>query len=133
MISSPQLSLLTTHWAASRSPKWPNTRGRMPWPSRRANSPSGVPITRLKAPRQQAAAVRMASLQPSPASTASWRAKAISSESVVEVNSPERWSREMRSSAAFTRLPLWARAKGPRRVISTTGWALQTRLLPVVE
>jgi len=133
MMSRPQDSLLTTHWPRSASPRRPNTSGRMPCPSRRAKQPSGVPITRLKAPRQRAAAARIAAFHPIPPSTPCCRAKAINSESVVEVNSPARWAREKRSSAAFTRLPLWARAKGPSRVISTTGWALHTLLLPVVE
>ena len=77
----------------------------------------------------------MAASQSSPPFTACWMAKAISSESVVEVNSASGVSAAMawRSSAAFTRLPLWAKAKAPKRVLSTTGWALQALLLPVVE
>ena len=75
----------------------------------------------------------MAADQSSPRSTACCTAKAISSESVVEVNSACPSSTNSRNSRAFTRLPLWAKAKAPSRVINTTGWALHTRLLPVVE
>jgi hypothetical protein len=37
------------------------------------------------------------------------------------------------SSAALVRLPLWAMASGPHRVLTLQGWALASTVLPVVE
>ena len=36
-------------------------------------------------------------------------------------------------SAAFVRLPLWAMARVPQRVLTLHGWALASTVLPVVE
>jgi hypothetical protein len=37
------------------------------------------------------------------------------------------------SSAALVRLPLWAMASVPHRVLTLHGWALASTVLPVVE
>ena len=50
----------------------------------------------------------------------------MSSESVLETDSMPRSAMARLNSVVFTRLPLWAMAMGPNRVINTTGWALQT-------
>ena len=36
-------------------------------------------------------------------------------------------------SAALVRLPLWAMARVPQRVLTLHGWALASTVLPVVE
>ena len=57
----------------------------------------------------------------------------MSSESVVVWKMAPRYSKAVRSSAVFTRLPLWATARVPFTYFKVRGWAFSRRTPPVVE
>ncbi len=58
---------------------------------------------------------------------------AMTSESVVELNSQPYSSSSLRNGAAFTTLPLWANAICPAMPETLMGCALQRALEPLVE
>jgi len=134
-MSSAAVSLASTQPRSSR----PSTSGRTPYGSRAANSVCSSAKTSENAPRTRGSSRTAASSRPMSAAVAA-SSSVIRSESVVEaarpfcMGLPASLAASSRSSAVFTRLPLWPSTRPlPVSVVRNVGWAFSQVVEPVVE
>ncbi len=139
-MSSAAVSLATTQPRSSR----PSTSGRTPCGSRAAYSVCSSAKTSENAPRSRGSSRSAASSTPVSAAVAA-SSSVTRSESVVDwtacrsrrpvpLAAPRTASTSSRSSAVFTRLPLWPSAIPlPAAVVRKVGWAFSQVVEPVVE